>query len=193
VYPNRQPGLRTRLRQGVVREASGRSTGAKPSGRPCDEARRQQALDRLAIMDTPREPRFDRIVELARILLDVPYAAITLVDRDREWTKSSVGFPRGELRREDGFCQFTIAGSGAHVVADAREHPELTELATVKTHGMVFYAGYPLESPEGQPLGALCVFDTQPRDGDSVNLQELRDLALLAQRELWGPARIGLP
>jgi GAF domain-containing protein len=171
----------------------GRSIGAKPRRRPLDEKRRQEALDRLEVMHTAREPRFDRIVELTRILLDVPFAAITLIDRDRQWMKSSAGFPRTEIRREDGYCQFTIAGCGATVVADARRDPVLMDLATVKTDGLVFYAGYPLESPDGQPLGALCVFDTEPRQGNSVNIQDLRDLALLAQREVWGPARIGQP
>jgi hypothetical protein len=50
-----------------------------------------------------------------------------------------------------------------------------------------FYAGYPVEAPDGTRIGALCVFGRSPRDPaeSESELDVLRELALLAQRELW--------
>jgi hypothetical protein len=49
---------------------------------------------------------------------------------------------------------------------------------------MRFYAGYPVEAADGTRIGALCVFDREPRSADSIDLTALRDLALAIQREL---------
>jgi hypothetical protein len=35
-------------------------------------------------------------------------------------------------------------------------------------------------------VGTLCIYDSQPRPAEDVNLDVLRDLALLAQAELTG-------
>jgi GAF domain-containing protein len=55
---------------------------------------------------------------------------------------------------------------------------------------MRFYAGYPLHAPNGQPVGTLAVLCSEPRPADSVDLELLRDLAKLAQRELWVPVAV---
>ena len=48
-----------------------------------------------------------------------------------------------------------------------------------------FYAGYPIESPDGYRIGSLCVMDSEPRDASQVDPAPLRELAMLAQKELW--------
>jgi GAF domain-containing protein len=51
-----------------------------------------------------------------------------------------------------------------------------------------FYAGFPIESPSGERIGSLCVFDPKPRSLAEVDQVLLRELALLVQRELrMGP------
>ena len=60
-----------------------------------------------------------------------------------------------------------------------------TEGAEVKTGDVRFYAGYRITGPDGAPFGALCVFDSEPRDVQEEDLTALRDLALDAQRRLW--------
>ena len=42
---------------------------------------------------TPLEERFERITRLARRALNVPIAAITVVQGDRQWFKSVSGVP----------------------------------------------------------------------------------------------------
>ena len=58
---------------------------------PENEAQRLDALRRYKVLDSPPEPTFDRIAEMAAIFFCVPMAGISLVDQDRIWFKSRVG------------------------------------------------------------------------------------------------------
>ncbi len=67
--------------------------------RPSDESFRLEALHRLGLMDTPSEPRFDRIVQLAVRRFGVRTALISLVDAERLWLKAKVGVDFCERNR----------------------------------------------------------------------------------------------
>ena len=51
-----------------------------------------------------------------------------------------------------------------------------------------FYAGYPVEAPDGHRVGALCIVDTRLRDFSDAEATLLRELALQAQTLLWHAA-----
>ncbi|HEY0373232.1 MAG TPA: GAF domain-containing protein [Amnibacterium sp.] len=164
---------------------------------PAAEVARQSALDALDVLDTVPEERFDRIARSAKSTFGTAFAAISLLDRERQWHKAVAGpdDSPAELPREVALCHRTIRHDRPLVVADLRNdplvHPDL--LAA----GWRFYAGYPIESPDGYRIGALCVLDTEPRSGRDVDTALLRDLALRAQREMWlrpdGSVRESLP
>jgi hypothetical protein len=58
---------------------------------PIDEAERLAELHALDILDTPPEERFDRIVNLAASVFEVPIAFVALIDADRQWFKAKCG------------------------------------------------------------------------------------------------------
>jgi hypothetical protein len=66
---------------------------------PSDESDRLVALHRTALLDTPEEERFDRIVRLAQHRFQVPMSWISLVAEDRQWLKSSCGLSFTETPR----------------------------------------------------------------------------------------------
>ena len=72
------------------------------------EAQRLQALRALLILDTPPEQRFERIVDFAVSEFDVPMAAISLVDADRQWFKAVRGLSVCETSRDLSFCGHAI-------------------------------------------------------------------------------------
>ncbi len=153
---------------------------------PGDEASRLAALRSLFVLDTPHEERFDRITRLATRLFDVPIALITLVDEDRQWFKSCVGLSIRETPRECSFCAYAILQpTETMVVPDATldlrfmENPLVTGGEKIR-----FYAGQPLLTPEGFPLGSLCIIDQKPRDFSASDRQALQDLARIAEAEL---------
>jgi GAF domain-containing protein len=149
-----------------------------------DEAARQLAVDELNILDSPAEERFDRIVSFAQRAFQTSYAAITIIDNDRQWQKSAVGLPRGEMPREYSICATTILQSGALIVEDTAGDIRFPE-PPPGSAPVRFYAGFPIEAPAGERIGALCVLDTAVRSASTVDRALLRDLALMVQREVW--------
>lgn len=151
-----------------------------------DEEERVAALHALHLLDTPFEERFDRIARIAQRVFDVPTVMINLVDRDRQWAKSTLGTELHELPREHSFCTFTIHQSKPLVVTDARADTRFmyNPLVTTDEDPIRFYAGQPLHAPDGHPVGALCIIDAMPREVDAEELQLLSDLAQMVENEL---------
>jgi GNAT superfamily N-acetyltransferase len=149
------------------------------------EATRQRALDSLNILDTAPEERFDQVTRLAKRLFGVESAAITLIDRDRQWFKSRIGIDFAETPRSDAFCNTTIRDSQLMTVPDASADPRFSENPLVAGDPNIrFYAGYPLEGPGGERLGALCLFDPSPREFSGTEAELLRELAQWVQNEM---------
>ncbi|MET0916525.1 MAG: SpoIIE family protein phosphatase, partial [Jiangellaceae bacterium] len=151
---------------------------------PSEEGR-VQALRDLRILDTPPEDRFDRIVRVAQRLFDAPAAQINLIDRDRQWTKATVGREPGNGPRHDSVCTYTIGQEGPLVVEDLRADPRFQSIPAVTGEDPLrFYAGQPLRAPGGERVGSLCILDTKPHSIDAADLGLLRDLADLVEKEL---------
>jgi diguanylate cyclase (GGDEF)-like protein/PAS domain S-box-containing protein len=149
------------------------------------EQERVKALHALAILDTPPEDRFDRYTRLAAAAFGVPMALISLVDTDRQWFKSAVGVDVCETPRSMAFCSHTVALDDMLVVPDTHLDERFASNPGVCGAPYVrFYAGQPVRSLDGQPLGTLCIVDTRPRQLDEAGQRMLRDLAQLAQDEL---------
>ena len=151
-----------------------------------DERARQSALDALGVVDSGIDERVDRIARMARDLLGASGASVTFLDHDRQWIKSAVSMSPNDMARADSFCNTTISRSQLFVVEDATRdevfsgHPWVVGQDHVR-----FYAGYPLEAPEGARIGALCVVDTKPRHFSRTEAALLRELALRVQALIW--------
>jgi hypothetical protein len=153
---------------------------------PQDEAARQRALDRLGVVDSPPDPSVDRIVTMARDMLGVDAASLNFIDHDRMWSKATAGIAVGEVPRDATICDVTIRTPGVHVIEDVRADPEFRNAAWLASReGIRFYAGYPLEAPGGERVGALCVVDREPRTFTAADAATLRSLALAAQALMW--------
>jgi diguanylate cyclase (GGDEF)-like protein len=152
---------------------------------PANEATRLDALRALQLLDTPAEDRFDRLTRLARRVFGVPMAMVSLVDMDRQWFKSRQGLAQCEMSRAESLCGHAILGDDIMVVADTLADPRFADNPIVLGEPHVrFYAGCPLQAPDGSKIGTLCVMDTQPRSFSLDDVQALTDLAHLAEREL---------
>lgn len=147
---------------------------------------RVEALQRYGILDTPNEPMFDRITRIAAHLFRVPVALLNFVDGRHCWLKSRYGLDIEQAPAEDTLCAHVVCSGQSLVVPDARADPRFVHLPVVrKSPGVRFYAGVPLRTPEGCPLGTLCVIDWQPRATFSDRERELlKDLADMVMHEL---------
>ena len=106
-------------------------------------------------------------------------ALVSLVEETRQTFIARTNFPLDELARETSICAHAMLGEGVLVVPDATRDARFADFEAVKGELNVrFYAGAPLVSDDGVPLGSLCVVDTVPRDGlTDLQLQGLLTLA----------------
>jgi hypothetical protein len=150
------------------------------------ERERQDALDRLGVLDTERDTRFDQLVSSARNLFGVSGAGVNLIDRSRQWVKSAVGMSWLDMPRQESICDFTIRKAELMVIEDIllderfRDGPWANGPTPIR-----FYAGYPIESRDGHRVGAFCVVHSQPRTFSESDAALLRELALSAQAMIW--------
>ena len=128
------------------------------------ENARLAVLNSYGIIDTPPERQFDEIVRLAAQKCNVSAVALALVDAGRCWFKARIGLDATELPRENSFCSYAFRSSRILVVPDARLDQRFNRLPLVTEGGFYFYAGAPLITPEGHPIGTLCVLDRRPRE-----------------------------
>jgi putative methionine-R-sulfoxide reductase with GAF domain len=146
---------------------------------------RQWSVDALHLTGTAPTERFDRITRVAQQVLGIDQAAITFIDHDRQWYKADTGGHAGsEIARTESFCTHTIEQSDVYVVPDTEQDPLFRDNTLAKSAGIRFYAGQPLLGPGGEPVGALCVYGSEPREFTETEQQTLRDLALWVQDEL---------
>ncbi|WP_454718879.1 ATP-binding protein [Caulobacter segnis] len=150
-----------------------------------DEASRLRALRRLAILDTPRDPRFDRIAQLAKAACATQMAVVSLVDEHRQWFKAAEGLTDTETPREDAFCAHALGSAATLWIEDARLDPRFAENRMVVGDPFIrFYAGAPIRLSSGYIVGTVCVIDGAPRAYDAKIDEILTALAGLAADEM---------
>ncbi len=154
---------------------------------PDCETARLEALSQYKILDTAPEEGLDELTDLVAKVCETPIALITLIDSHRQWFKSTVGFTIRETPREISFCTYTIVQSGIFIIPDTLADERFaTNLLVISEPHLRFYAGAPLISPQGYPLGTICVMDYIPRKLSSIQLEVLQTLShqVISQLEL---------
>ncbi|ORB24752.1 GAF domain-containing protein [Mycolicibacterium monacense] len=149
---------------------------------------RLQALYATGLLDSPPDEAYDRITRAAAAALDAPSAAMSLIDVDRQFFKSSVGMGDDERQTplDRSVCQYAVANGSALVLEDARTDPVFRNHPAVRDGTMVAYLGIPLTDKDDNAVGTLCVFDVKPRLWGTGHVRILSDLAQLAAEKMFG-------
>ncbi|HWH45698.1 MAG TPA: sensor domain-containing diguanylate cyclase [Thermoleophilaceae bacterium] len=159
-----------------------------PSRDRLQDTHRLAVLDELAILDTPPEPAFDDIADLASICCETRVAAVNFVDDKRHWTKAMVGVQNGQgtsVSSDQSFCAATVASpDGVISVSDTLaseswcSHPLVVAGPKIR-----FYAGASIVVA-GERVGVVCVFGDEPHVAGEREHSALEALAKQASAQL---------
>jgi PAS domain S-box-containing protein len=148
---------------------------------------RLAALRSYEILDTPPEPGFDDLVELARQICEAPVALVSFVAADRQWFKARSGFKASETDLSRSVCAFALVEPDLLII------PDLTVDERTRANPLVagdprirFYAGAPVRAADGAVLGSLSVIDVRARPAGltAVQASALRNLGRKVSSQL---------
>ncbi|GLS01683.1 hypothetical protein GCM10007859_16980 [Brevundimonas denitrificans] len=149
------------------------------------EAHRVDMVRSFGLLDQIRSPLHDEICAHARSLAQTQSALIALVDSERAWFSGGANFEGEDTCRWSSFCTHVIAEPVEFLwVEDASKDFRFARIPRVRSSPHLrFYAGAPI-LVNGYAVGALCVFDAEPRPFDSVLSGQLSSLAKIVAEDL---------
>jgi len=150
------------------------------------EKERLQSLYELEVLDADAADEYDRIAKVAAHLCETPIALISLIDRNRLWFKSRVGW-NAKVAPREFFCSYAIKGDTIMEVPDTLLDPRFKDHSLVTEYPNIrFYAGAPLIASDGNKLGTLCVMGREPKTLSEEQLESLNTMAkqIVLQMEL---------
>ena len=161
--------------------------------------RRPSRLRALAELEANAESSaqaLDRIARTACRVLDVPVVLVNLVGADQQRFVGCEGPEPWPSTREmpitAGFCPFVVSAEEPYTLADARIDPASAANPAVEQFGVVAYAGVPLRTTDGEPVGTLCAIDYEPRTWSAEDLGLLTDLGagVIAELQVLAATRV---
>ncbi|CDO74916.1 hypothetical protein BN946_scf184988.g23 [Trametes cinnabarina] len=155
---------------------------------PPTEIERRRALYKYNIWNTGRDPNFDRIAHLVKLVFNTRIVILTLIDGTEQFFKSESGFDAQFTPRTSSLCAHAILQPDDEpmVVLDAREDWRFAKNPLVIGPPHIrFYAGCPLRTHDGYNIGTLAILDDAPRREFSPRQRHtLKEFAQVAMREL---------
>jgi PAS domain S-box-containing protein len=156
---------------------------------PISDPARLAVLRRTALLDSPPEPAFDRLTEMAASLLRAPIALFSLVEKDRQFFKSAIGLDEPLASRREtpisfSLCAVIVDTGEPLILQDTRTHPLTRNRGAVTELGIAACAGAPVATRDGHVLGAICALDRVPRVWTLRDVETLTTLAESASAEV---------
>ena len=153
---------------------------------PLDHPARLAAVRRI-VVPGPRSAALDRLTALAAKLLHASSAQVSVIG-DRQLVLGLSGPDVAEEEwggpREDSLCTVTVRSDGPLAVSDAVSDARVSTLPPVVSGLVGAYLGVPLVTSDGHVLGALCVYDDEPRAWSPEQVGILGELAASVVAEL---------
>ncbi|MFD1843198.1 PAS domain-containing protein [Sphingomonas qilianensis] len=145
-----------------------------------DEAARAQVLAAYEVESLRDDQELGRLTDFAAALCGAPVALINVVAQHRQHFLVRTGYHGPETPPETSFCSVSMHGSAPMVVPDAMCDPRFADNPQVLGAPFIrFYAGVPLKSDDGVPLGSLCVIDSEPHP-EGLSALQLQGMTTLA-------------
>ncbi|NJB70513.1 signal transduction histidine kinase [Saonia flava] len=143
-----------------------------------NETGRLEELNSYSILDTLPEEDYDNLTEIAAEICGTPISLVSLLDDKRQWFKSHHGLNAESTPKEYAFCAHAIHEDEIFIIQDSRTDNRFHDNPLVTGEPkVIFYAGVPLVTEQGLPLGTLCVIDHTPKLLSKSQIGSLKALA----------------
>lgn len=143
---------------------------------------RLAAVEETELLDTPPEEAFDRVTRLAAEALQAPVAALLICDDRRAFLKSGFGLEgMGTIPIDESFSKHIVESESELFYSDIRNEKSVPPTKVMEALHSVAYAGFPVMSPAGLPIGALIVMDRVPREWTPRERRILEELTSLVE------------
>ena len=151
------------------------TTGA--DGRLSDAVRLRR-LRATGMLDGAGRPSLDRLARAAAHQVRAGRALVSLIAADRRVVAGHAGPPP-----DHSLCRLVVDRDAPLLVGDLRADERVSGHPAV-ADGVVAYAGFPIRSPDGYPLGAFAVLDDRAREWQPRELLLIEDLTAAAETEI---------
>lgn len=143
-----------------------------------DESKRLAVIDLLKNPDKGRDDALKKYTHLICHLLNMPMGFVSVLDEEKQYIKSAQNVAVTETSLSEAFCVQTQEQSKTFICHDTHQHPTFRDYHAVKEAPFIrFYAGCPLKTQDGVPVGTLCILDTQPRELSDEQLDLFEKMA----------------
>ncbi len=137
---------------------------------------------RSGVLTAAAESLFEDLTRQAAEACSTRVAALSVVERGRQWVKSRGGIGSSDAARVQRLCSEALRSGDGMVVGDLQGDRRFVRDG--QAVGLRFFAGVPIRTVRAGAVGALAVLDGAPRDSADQVLELLRDLAREAGRQL---------
>lgn len=145
---------------------------------------RQRHLERVRVVGSLTEDRFDRLAHLAVTIFGVPMSSVTLADGGRVVSNSVRALDIGPSTEDALWARAGNTRTGV-LISDASADARFADLpAVIGTPYLRFFAGIPLVDDDGVVLGTFSLYDSVPRRLDATQWATFVELASWVRREL---------
>ena len=153
---------------------------------PEDEDERLAAIEQYDVEGMEANDTIERITDLVAESFDVRAVFAGIVDAHEERFLACHGVDWETLDRENSICTHTILEEEYMIVEDVQSDARFAGAEVLEDLKIRSYAGVPLKTPEGLPIGALCLVHDEPRGYSEADVETLQLFAeeLMEQLEL---------
>ena len=157
------------------------------------EALRKSAIDAFGLFDGPADDALHALCALAARLCGSANAVINIFDSTWQRPLVCVGMQVSPVLRQDAMCEIAVVTGETVYASDAAkdsrlDHNPFVDGRLAEVH---MYLSLPLTTVDDHTIGTLCIYDDQPRELDSEQIESVRILTrqVMAIFELRKAAR----
>lgn len=144
-----------------------------------DKSEKFKELNDYQLISLDKEEDFVFITSMAAQICKSKVSLISLFNQEKQWFLSYFGLKTSEIPQNHSLCSLIMSTPNeAFIIEDANKVDVNVRTALHELDSTIlFFAGVPLLSHGGNPLGVLCVFDDRAKKLSKKSLKQLKGLA----------------